>query len=141
MRSERHLHSLLLRDHCEVALFKHVNLLLVRLERVAALLRQLLRALRVLLEQIVCLSKAEQTLDKCTVVRDESLYPHHEVLDSEGTGRLSGSPLRIVQSLERPNVHLGQRCVAAARQNGAGCAAAWSDAACTELVGASLWGG
>ena len=49
-------------------------MLLVRLECNITLLSQLLRALRVLLEQVVGLREAYEPLDECAVVCNESLH-------------------------------------------------------------------
>lgn len=47
------------------------------------ILRQLLRAFRVLLEQVVRLGEPHQTLNQSLVVRDKRLHACGERLDSE----------------------------------------------------------
>ena len=70
-----------LRSHRDIAVLEHLDLLLVSLERRVALLRELLGSLCVLLEQVVCLRKADQTLNQRTVVRDESVDTGGESFD------------------------------------------------------------
>ena len=99
----------MLRHQQDIAILKRLDLLLVRLQRPITLQRQLLRPLRILLQQIMRLREPHQPLDEHPVVRDERLDTFREAFDRELTARVCshGVTFGIIQSFKRSYIQFG----------------------------------
>ena len=68
-------------------LFERSHLTLVRFQRGITILRELLRALRILLEQIMRLREPYKPLHQRPIIRNERLHTQRERLDAEYSRR------------------------------------------------------
>ena len=79
----RHSQFCLLSDQCRVALFQRLELLLIRLESHRALRRQLLSPSGIILQEVMRLREAKESLNDRTIIRHQGLYPLSKGIDLE----------------------------------------------------------